>query len=67
MVPHHHPQLALSIVTLQSKMASQCHVTVTTSRRVIMTDRNVAATAKLSPGHFRTDNGHKGVRDLDAL
>jgi hypothetical protein len=37
-------QTALSIVTWQSEIASQCHVTVTTSRRVIMTDRDVAAT-----------------------
>jgi hypothetical protein len=37
-------QSGLSIVTWQSEIASQCHVTVTTSHRVIMTDRDVAAT-----------------------
>jgi hypothetical protein len=35
---------ALFIVMRQSEIPSQCHVTVTTSRRVIMTDRDVAAT-----------------------
>jgi formiminotetrahydrofolate cyclodeaminase len=33
----------LSIVTCQREITSQCHVTITTSRRVIMTDPDVAA------------------------